>query len=61
MTVEPLDCALNAPDEDSIMFSVDHAFDDMKEGDTGLAGRRSSLNAVREKISSEKAKRILKL
>ncbi len=43
------------------MFSVDHAFDDMKEGDTGLAGRRSSLNAVREKISSEKAKRILKL
>lgn len=43
-----------------IMFSVDHAFEDMKEASNSLDA--APINAaVRDKISSGNAKRILKL
>ena len=57
---EPLDCALKALGEDSVMFSVDHPFEDMKEASAWLDAAPVS-EAVREKVSSENAKRILKL
>ncbi len=57
---EPLDCALKALGEDSIMFSVDHPFEDMKEATAWLDAAPIS-QAVGEKISSGNAKRILKL
>ena len=57
---EPLDCALKALGEDSIMFSVDHPFEDMKEATAWLDAAPIS-EAVGEKISSGNAKRILKL
>ncbi len=57
---EPLDCALNALGEDAVMFSVDHPFEDMKEASAWLDAAPIS-DAVREKISSGNAKRILKL
>ena len=57
---EPLDCALKALGEDSIMFSVDHPFEEMKEASAWLAAAPISA-AVREKISAGNAKRILKL
>ena len=57
---EPLDCALKALGEDSIMFSVDHPFEDMKEATAWLDAAPIS-EAVGEKISSGNAKHILKL
>ena len=57
---EPLDCALKALGEDSIMFSVDHPFEDMKEASAWLDAAPMS-DAVREKVSSGNAKRMLKL
>ena len=57
---EPLDCALKALGEDSIMFSVDHPFEDMKEASAWLDAAPVS-DAVREKVSSGNAKRMLKL
>ena len=57
---EPLDCALKALGEDSIMFSVDHPFEDMKEAAAWLDAAPIS-ETVGEKISSGNAKRILKL
>ena len=57
---EPLDCALKALGEDSIMFSVDHPFEDMKEATAWLDAAPIS-ETVREKISWGNAKRILKL
>ena len=57
---EPLDCALKAVGEHSIMFSVDHPFEDMKEASAWLDAAPVS-EAVAEKISSGNAKRILKL
>ena len=42
------------------MFSVDHPFEDMKEASTWLDAAPVS-EAVREKVSAENAKRILKL
>jgi 2,3-dihydroxybenzoate decarboxylase len=57
---EPLGCALKALGEDSIMFSVDHPFEDMKEASNWLDAAPIA-DAVRDKISSGNAKRILKL
>ena len=57
---EPLDCALKALGEDSIMFSVDHPFEDIKEATAWLDAVPIS-ETVREKISWGNAKRILKL
>ena len=57
---EPLACALKALGEDSVMFSVDHPFEDMKEASTWLNAAPVS-DAVREKVSAGNAKRILKL
>ena len=57
---EPLECALKALGEDSIMFSVDHPFEDMQEASAWLDATAVS-TAVREKLSSDNAKRILKL
>jgi 2,3-dihydroxybenzoate decarboxylase len=57
---EPLLCALKALGEDSVMFSVDHPFEDMKEAVRWLDDAPID-SAVREKISSGNAKRSLKL
>jgi 2,3-dihydroxybenzoate decarboxylase len=57
---EPLDCALKALGEDSVMFSVDHPFENMKEASDWLDAAPID-DAVREKISSGNARRILKL
>ena len=57
---EPLDCALKALGEDAIMFSVDHPFENMKEASAWLNAAPVS-EAVRAKISSENAERLLKL
>ena len=57
---EPLDCALKALGEDSIMFSVDHPFEDMKEASSWLDAAPIP-EAVSEKISSGNAKRVLRL
>ena len=57
---EPLDCALKALGEDAVMFSVDHPFEDMKEASAWLDAAPVS-EAVREKISSGNARRMLKL
>jgi 2,3-dihydroxybenzoate decarboxylase len=57
---EPLDCALEALGEDSVMFSVDHPFEDMKEASSWLDAAPVQ-DAVREKISSGNARRILNL
>ena len=57
---EPLDCALKALGEDSVLFSVDHPFEDMNEASAWLDAAPIS-EAVRQKVSSGNAKRILKL
>ena len=57
---EPLDCAIKALGDDSIMFSVDHPFEDMHEASAWLDAAPLS-EQQREKISSENARRILRL
>ena len=57
---EPLACALAALGEDSVMFSVDHPFEDMREASTWLNAAPVP-EAVREKVSAGDARRILKL
>ena len=57
---EPLECALKALGEDAVMFSVDHPFEDMREASTWLDAAPIS-EALRTKISSENAVRMLKL
>jgi 2,3-dihydroxybenzoate decarboxylase len=57
---EPLVCALSALGEDAVMFSVDHPFENMKEAVSWLDAAPID-DAVREKISSANAQRILKL
>jgi len=57
---DPLICALKALGEDSVMFSVDHPFEDMKEASRWLDAAPIDA-AAREKVSSGNARRILKL
>jgi 2,3-dihydroxybenzoate decarboxylase len=57
---DPLDCALKALGEDSVMFSVDHPFEDMNEAGSWLDAAPISAE-VKEKVSAGNAKRILKL
>ena len=57
---EPLECAIKALGEDSVLFSVDHPFEDMKEASSWL-DNSSIKGSVKDKISSGNAKRILKL
>ena len=57
---EPLLCALQGLGEDTIMFSVDHPFESMDAASAWLDKAPVS-DAVREKISSGNATRILKL
>ncbi len=56
----PLDCALKSLGEDSVMFSVDHPFEDMTEASAWLDAAPIS-EIVREKVSAGNARRILKL
>ena len=57
---EPLACALQGLGEDVVMFSVDHPFESMETASAWLDKAPVS-DAVREKISSGNAVRVLKL
>ena len=57
---DPFHCALRALGEDTVMFSVDHPFEDMKEASAWLDAAPIP-EALREKVSSGNAKRILNL
>ena len=57
---EPLTCAVQATGEDSVLFSVDYPFEDLKTASDWL-DKAPVPDAVREKISSGNATRLLKL
>ncbi len=57
---DPLMCAINALGEDSIMFSVDHPFENMEQASSWLDQAPIS-ESTRAKISRDNAIRLLKL
>ncbi len=57
---EPFACALQAMGEDAVMFSVDHPFESMSAASTWF-DKAPMTEAVREKVASGNAARLLRL